>query len=62
MSCHIGYGNAFLDLGITEIDVQGLFEGDGGVSLRKRLTERWEIESTLGSESGLDLYYLFKFD
>jgi hypothetical protein len=57
-----GYGNAFSDLGITEIDVQGMFEGDGGVRMRKRLTERWEIRSTFGAESGVDLYYIFKFD
>ena len=57
-----GYGNAFSDLGITEIDVQGMFEGDGGVRMRKRLTERWEVRSTFGSENGVDLYYIFKFD
>ncbi len=56
------YGETFSDLGISEIDIQGLFTGTGGVSLRKRLSETWEIESTLGVESGLDLYYIFKFD
>lgn len=57
-----GYGGTFSDLGISEIDIQGLFSGTGGVSVRKRLTDKWEIESTLGIESGVDLYYLFKFD
>jgi translocation and assembly module TamB len=57
-----GYGGTFSDLGISEIDIQGLFSGTGGVTLRKRLSEKWEVESTLGVESGVDLYYLFKFD
>lgn len=57
-----GYGGTFSELGISEIDIQGLFEGTGGVTLRKRLSESWEIESTLGVESGVDLYYLIKFD
>jgi hypothetical protein len=39
-----------------------LFSGTGGVTLRKRLSEKWEVESTLGVESGVDLYYLIKFD
>ncbi|MDT8444341.1 MAG: translocation/assembly module TamB domain-containing protein [Desulfuromonadales bacterium] len=57
-----GYGGTFSDLGISEIDIQGLFAGTGGVTLRKRLSEKWEVESTLGVESGVDLYYLIKFD
>jgi translocation and assembly module TamB len=57
-----GYGGTFSDLGISEIDIQGLFSGTGGVTLRKRLSEKWEVESTLGVESGVDLYYLIKFD
>lgn len=57
-----GYGGAFSDLGISEIDIQGLFAGTGGVSVRKRLTEKWEVESTLGVESGVDLFYLIRFD
>lgn len=57
-----GYGGAFSDLGISEIDIQGLFDGTGGVSVRKRLTEKWEVESTFGAESGVDLFYLIKFD
>ena len=56
------YGDTFSDLGISEIDIQGLFSGAGGVRLRKRLTERLELESTLGIESGIDLYYIFEFD
>jgi translocation and assembly module TamB len=57
-----GYGGAFSDLGISEIDIQGLFDGTGGVTVRKRLTEKWEVESTLGVESGVDLFYLIRFD
>ncbi|GEM_PF-5000245 len=56
------YGETFSDLGISEIDIQGLFDDTGGVRLRKRLTEKWELASTLGSESGVDLYYVIKFD
>jgi translocation and assembly module TamB len=56
------YGETFSDLGISEVDIQGLFSGEGGVRLRKRLTEKWELTSTLGPESGVDLYYIFKFD
>jgi translocation and assembly module TamB len=56
------YGETFSDIGISEVDIQGLFSGEGGVRLRKRLTEKWELTSTLGPESGVDLYYIFKFD
>jgi len=56
------YGDTFSDLGISEVDIQGLFDGTGGVRLRNRLTERLELESTLGAESGVDLYYILKFD
>lgn len=49
-------------LGITEIDIQGLFEGTGGVKLRRQFAEKWELESTLGMESGIDLYYIIEFD
>ena len=56
------YGETFSDLGISEVDIQGLFSGEGGVRLRKRLTDKWEVTSTLGPESGVDLYYIFKFD
>jgi autotransporter translocation and assembly factor TamB len=56
------YGDTFSNLGIAEIDLQGLFDGTGGVRLHKRLTEKLELESTLGAESGVDLYYLIKFD
>jgi translocation and assembly module TamB len=56
------YGETFSDLGISEIDIQGLFTGEGGVRLRKRLAESWELVSTLGIESGIDLYYIFEFD
>ncbi len=56
------YGETFSGLGISEIDIQGLFAGTGGVRIRKRLTETWELESTLGLESGVDLYYIFEFD
>ncbi len=56
------YGETFSDLGISEVDIQGLFDGSGGVRLRRHLTESWELVSTLGSESGIDLYYIFKLD
>ncbi len=48
-------------LGISEVDLQGLFSGDGGVRLRHRLAERWELESTLGNQSGIDLFYIIEF-
>jgi hypothetical protein len=50
------------ELGISEIDIQGLFTGAGGVTVRKRLSEKLEVESTLGIESGVDLFYLIRFD
>ena len=40
----------------------GLLNDDGGVRLRRRLSESWEISSTLGTESGVDLYYILDFD
>jgi hypothetical protein len=55
-------GTGLAELGITEIDLQGLFRGTGGVRLRRSLAEKWEIESTLGVESGIDLYYLIEFE
>jgi translocation and assembly module TamB len=57
-----GGGTALAELGITDIDLQGLFTGAGGVRLRRPLTEKWEIESTLGVESGVDLYYIIEFE
>jgi len=58
----IPYGGTFSDLGISEVDIQGLFNGTGGVRLRNRLTEKIELESTFGAESGVDLYYILEFD
>ncbi|MBW2450821.1 MAG: translocation/assembly module TamB domain-containing protein [Deltaproteobacteria bacterium] len=49
-------------LGLTDIDIQGLYVGVGGLRLRRRLAEKWELESTLGVESGIDLYYIIEFD
>ena len=57
-----GYGGALSELGITEVDIQGFFEGSGGLRLRRKLTEQWEIESQLGAESGLDLYYIIELN
>jgi len=48
-------------LGLTNIDIQGLFAGAGGLRLRHRFFDRWEIESVLGVNSGVDLFYLFEF-
>lgn len=56
------YGGTFADYGIIEFDLDGLLNDDGGVRLRKRLSESWEISSTLGKESGVDLYYILDFD
>ncbi len=56
------YGEGFSELGITEIDIQGLFAGHGGVKLRRQFAEKWELESTLGIESGIDLFYIFEFE
>ena len=56
------YGETFADYGIVELDLDGLLKDEGGVRLRKRLSESWEISSTFGTESGIDLYYLLDFD
>jgi translocation and assembly module TamB len=56
------YGGAFSDYGVVELDLDGLLNDDGGVRFRKRLSESWEISSTLGTESGIDLYYILDFD
>lgn len=55
-------GEGLSRLGIAEIDIQGLFSGLGGVRLRRQFAENWEVESTLGVESGVDLYYIFEFE
>ena len=57
-----GYGGGLSELGITEIDIQGLFTGTGGLRLRRKLSEKWEIESNLGVESGIDLYYIIELE
>ena len=56
------YGTSFSDYGILELDIDGLLNDDGGVRFRKRLSESWEISSTLGTESGIDLFYILDFD
>lgn len=56
------YGDTFADYGVVELDLAGFLNNEGGVRLRKRLSESWEISSTLGAESGVDLYYLLDFD
>jgi len=56
------YGDTFADYGVVELDLDGLLNDEGGVRLRKRLSESWEISSTLGTESGVDLYYILDFD
>jgi len=56
------YGQTFSDYGIVELDLDGLMNDEGGVRLRKRLAESWEISSTLGVESGVDIFYLLDFD
>jgi len=52
------YGGGLSELGITEIDIQGLFSGTGGLRLRRKISEKWEVQSNLGSESGVDLFYI----
>ena len=56
------YGGTFADYGIVELDLDGLLNDNGGVRFRKRLSESWEISSTLGTESGIDLFYILDFD
>jgi len=56
------YGGGLSELGITEIDIQGFFEGSGGLRLRRKLTDKWEVESNLGVESGIDLYYIIELE
>lgn len=48
--------------GASVIDLHGLHVGSEGVRIRKRLAEKWEVESTLGSDSALDLFYVIEFD
>jgi translocation and assembly module TamB len=52
------YGGGLSELGITEIDIQGLFTGSGGLRLRRKIAEKWEVQSNLGNESGVDLFYI----
>ena len=56
------YGDTFADYGVVELELDGLMNNEGGVRLRKRLSESWEISSTLGTESGIDLFYILDFD
>lgn len=51
----------FSRLRLTNLDIQGLFAGDGGLRLRHRFAERWEVESVLGVNSGIDLFYVIEF-
>jgi len=54
------YGGGLSELGITDIDIQGLFTGSGGLRLRRKVAEKWEVQSTLGNESGVDLFYIIE--
>ena len=56
------YGGGLSELGITEIDIQGLFSGTGGLRLRRQISEKWEVQSTLGIESGVDLFYIIELE
>jgi translocation and assembly module TamB len=56
------YGGGLSELGITEIDIQGLFSGTGGLRLRRKIAEKWEVQSTLGIESGVDLFYIIELE
>jgi translocation and assembly module TamB len=56
------YGDTFAEYGVVEIDLDGIMNDEGGVRFRKRLAESWEISSTLGTESGVDLFYIIDFD
>jgi translocation and assembly module TamB len=49
-------------VGLTDVDFGGLFAGDGGLRLRRRLNDNWEVESVLGTNSGVDLFYVIEFD
>ena len=55
------YGDTLGGLGGIEVHLDGLLNEEGAVRLRKRLSESWEISSTLGTESGIDLYYILDF-
>ena len=55
-------GGGLSRLGLTDIDMQGLYVGVGGLRLRRQLAEKWELESTLGMESAIDLYYVIEFE
>jgi translocation and assembly module TamB len=52
----------FRRLGFTDIDLGGLFSEEGAVRLRYRLWENWEVESTLGQTSGVDLFHVIEFE
>ena len=56
------YGGGLSELGITDIDIQGLFTGSGGLRLRRKISEKWEVQSTLGTESGVDLFYIIELE
>lgn len=56
------YGGGLSELGITDIDIQGLFTGSGGLRLRRKIAEKWEVQSTLGTESGVDLFYIIELE
>jgi translocation and assembly module TamB len=56
------YGGGLSELGITDIDIQGLFTGSGGLRLRRKIAEKWEVQSTLGNESGVDLFYIIELE
>ncbi len=56
------YGGGLSELGITEIDIQGLFTGTGGLRLRRKIAEKWEVQSTIGTESGVDLFYIIELE
>ncbi|MBN2428549.1 MAG: translocation/assembly module TamB domain-containing protein [Deltaproteobacteria bacterium] len=52
----------FRRLGFTDVDLGGLFKKGGAVRLRYRLRDNLEIESTLGSSSGVDLFHVIEFE
>jgi len=56
------YGGGLSKLGITDIDIQGLFTGTGGLRLRRKIAEKWEVQSTIGTESGVDLFYIIELE
>ncbi len=56
-------GPGFLrKFGFIDVDLGGLFGEQGAVRFRYRIRKNLELESTLGKESGVDLFHVIEFE